>query len=127
MKRLLLVAAATFISPVHAGGCDEETIGRVARGGSVVVLDSGGVYEVAPDDTPNTVLWNAGDDVLLCGDERMINKDNGDKVHVTPARKSRSAFGRAAPSGLYATGAAFCRNRGDGPIALALLRLLFDY
>ncbi len=48
--------------------------------------NSGGVYEVAPDDTPNTVLWNAGDDVLLCGDERMINKDNGDKVHVTPAR-----------------------------------------
>ena len=86
MKRLLFVAAATFIGPVHAGGCDEETIGRVERGGSVVVLDSGGVYEVAPDDTPDTVLWNAGDDVLLCGDERMINKGNGDKVHVTPAR-----------------------------------------
>ena len=86
MKRLLLVAAATFISPVHASGCDEETIGRVARAGSVVVLDSGGVYEVAPDDTPDTALWNAGDDVLLCGDEKMINKDNGDKVHVTPAR-----------------------------------------
>jgi hypothetical protein len=26
MKRLLLLAAAPFISPVHAGGCDEETI-----------------------------------------------------------------------------------------------------
>jgi hypothetical protein len=86
MKKLLLVAAAAFIGPVHAGGCDEETIGRVARGGSVVVLDSGGVYEVAPDDTPDTVLWNAGDDALLCGEAKMINKDNGDKVHVTPAR-----------------------------------------
>jgi hypothetical protein len=74
MKKLLLVAAAAFISPVHAGGCDEETIGRVARGGSVVVLDSGGVYEVAPDDTPDTVLWNAGDDVLLCGEAKKMIK-----------------------------------------------------
>jgi hypothetical protein len=86
MKRLLLVAAATFITPVHAAGCDEETIRRVARGGSVVILDSGGVYEVAPADTSDTALWNAGDDVLVCGGEKMINKDNGDKVHVTPAR-----------------------------------------
>ena len=86
MKRLLLVAAATFITPVHAGGCGEETIGSVGRGGSVVILDSGGVYEVEPDDTPDTALWNAGDDVLVCGDEKMINKDNGDKVHATPAR-----------------------------------------
>jgi hypothetical protein len=35
---------------------------------------------------PDTALWNAGDDVLVCGGEKMINKDNGDKVHVTPAR-----------------------------------------
>jgi hypothetical protein len=86
MKRLLLVAAATFISPVHAGGCDEETIRGVTGGGSVVALDSGGVYEVEPDDTPDTALWNAGDSVLVCGDKKMINKDNGDKVRVTPAR-----------------------------------------
>ncbi|MGH6812172.1 MAG: hypothetical protein ACREDM_07430 [Methylocella sp.] len=86
MKRLLLVAAATFITPVHAGGCDEETIRGVARGGSIVVLDSGGIYKVAPDDTPDTALWNAGDGVLLCGDEKMINTDNGDKADVTPAR-----------------------------------------
>jgi hypothetical protein len=56
MKRLLLVAAATFITPVHAAGCDEETIRRVARGGSVVILDSGGVYEVAPADTGHGAL-----------------------------------------------------------------------
>ena len=61
-------------------------IRRVARDGSVVVLDSGGIYEVKPDDTPDTALWNAGDDVLVCGDAKMINKDNGDKVHVTPLR-----------------------------------------
>jgi hypothetical protein len=86
MKKLLLIAVATFITPVHAGGCGEETIRRVARGGSVVILDSGGVYEVEPDDTPDAALWNAGDSVLVCGDEEMINKDSGDKVHVTPAR-----------------------------------------
>jgi hypothetical protein len=86
MKRALLMAAAMFISPAHAGGCDEETIRGVAGGGSVVILDSGGVYEVEPDDAPDTALWHAGDDVLVCGHETMINKDNGDKVHVTPAR-----------------------------------------
>jgi hypothetical protein len=86
MKRLLLAAAAAFTTPVHAGSCDEETIRGVVRGGSVVILDSGGVYEVAPDDTSDTALWNAGDGVLLCGDKKMINKDNGDKANVTPGR-----------------------------------------
>jgi hypothetical protein len=65
MKRLLLVAAATIITSAHARGCDEETIRSVTRGGSVVILDSGGVYEVEPDDTPDTALWNAGDSVLV--------------------------------------------------------------
>jgi hypothetical protein len=86
MKRLMLVAAATFITPVNAGGCDEEMIRGITGRGSVVALDSGGVYEVEPDDTPDTALWNAGDHVLVCGDEKMIIKDNGDKAHVTPAR-----------------------------------------
>jgi hypothetical protein len=86
MKRLLLVAVATIITSVHAGGCDEETIRRVARDGSIVALDSGGIYDVAPDDTSDTALWNAGDGILVCGNEEMINKENGDKVHVTPAR-----------------------------------------
>ena len=72
--------------PAHAGGCDEETIRGVARGGRVVVLESGGFYKVEPDGISDTALWNAGDDVLVCGDKKMINKDNGDKVHVTPAR-----------------------------------------
>jgi hypothetical protein len=121
-EETLLVAAATFITAVHAGGCDEETIGRVARGGSVVILDSGGVYKVAPDDTPDTVLWNAGDDILLCGDE---NDQQGQW------RQGACNAGAIKPidvwSELYATAAAFCRNRGDGSIALALFRLLFDY
>ncbi len=59
MKRLLLVAAATFITAADAGGCDEETIRSVARGGSIVILDSGGVYEVEPDDTPDTASFCA--------------------------------------------------------------------
>ncbi|MGB6325197.1 MAG: hypothetical protein WBG11_05330 [Methylocella sp.] len=76
MKRLLLVAASTFITPVHAGGCDEETIRDVARGSSVAVLESGAVYEAEPDNTPDGLLCNAGDSVLVRGDE----------VHVTRMR-----------------------------------------
>lgn len=54
--------------------------------GASFILDSGGVYKVAPDGISGTALRNAGDDVLVCGDKKMINKDNGDKVHVTPVR-----------------------------------------
>jgi hypothetical protein len=86
MKGLLLAAAVASTTPVHSGSCDEETIRGVVRGGSVVILDSGGVYKVAPDDISDTALWNAGDGVLLCGDMKMINRDNGGKVHVTPGR-----------------------------------------
>ena len=75
MKRLLLLAAATFISPVHAGGCDEETIRRVARGGSVVVLELWAAStKLSRTDTSDTALWNAGDGVLVCGDAKMINR-----------------------------------------------------
>ena len=86
MKKLLLLAAVAFTTPVHASECDEETVRRVTHGGSTLVLESGGAYEVEPDDILDTSLWHAGDAVLVCGDEEVINKDNGDKVHVTPVR-----------------------------------------
>ena len=76
MKKLLFAALAALTTPAHAGGCDEETIRGVARGGSVVVLELGGFYKVEPDGISDTALWNAGDDVLVCGDKKMINKDN---------------------------------------------------
>ncbi|MGQ0445797.1 MAG: hypothetical protein ACT4O2_11915 [Beijerinckiaceae bacterium] len=79
--------------PLHAGECGEETI-CVACGGSVVVLESSGVHEVDPDDTPDMALWSAGDVVLLCGEAKMINKDTGGKVHVTAA--NRLAMDRAS-------------------------------
>jgi hypothetical protein len=86
MKKLLFAAVAALTTPAHAAGCDEATIRGVARGGSVVVLESGGSYNVEPDGISDTALWNAGDGILVCDDEKMINKDNGDKVHVTPVR-----------------------------------------
>jgi hypothetical protein len=85
MKRLLLVAAATFIS--------------------------GGVFKAERDDTSGTALWNTGDGDLWCGDEEMINKDNGGKAHVT-LHDDRSAVARAAPPGLHSAAAASCRDRG---------------
>ena len=47
---------------------------------------SGGIYKVEPEGISDTALWNAGDGVLLCGDMKMINRDNGGKVHVTPGQ-----------------------------------------
>ncbi len=57
------------------------------RGAAALLCsNSGGVYEVAPDDIADTALWSVGDNVLVCGGKKMINKDNGDKVHVMPLR-----------------------------------------
>ena len=85
-EKTSFAAVDALTTPAHAAGCDEATIRGVARGGSVVVLESGGSYKVEPEGISDTALWNAGDGVLVCGDAKMINKDNGDKVHVTPAR-----------------------------------------
>lgn len=85
-QKILLAAAIIFATPAHAGECDEETIRSVTRGGSVIVLESGGMYQVDPGDAPDTALWNAGDGILLCGDDEMINKDNGGKASVTFVR-----------------------------------------
>jgi opacity protein-like surface antigen len=46
MKKLLFAAVAALTTPAHAAGCDEATIRGVARGGSVVVLESRGGYNV---------------------------------------------------------------------------------
>jgi hypothetical protein len=81
-----MLAAAAFATPVHAGDCDEETVGSVVRGGSVIILDSGGVCVVDPDDTSDTALWNAGDRVLMCRDAKWSVTDFGDKAHVAPVR-----------------------------------------
>jgi hypothetical protein len=66
MKKLLFAAVAALTTPAHAGGCDEATIRGVARGGSVVVLESGGIYKVERKvfrtrrfGTPETASWCA--------------------------------------------------------------------
>ena len=86
MKKLLLAAAVTLSTPVHASEWDDETVRNVDGGGSIVVLQSGSVYNVNPDDMRDMAFWEAGDHVLVCGDEEMINTDHGAEVHVTPAR-----------------------------------------
>jgi hypothetical protein len=87
MKKFLSLAAAVFATAANAGGCDEAMIRSVARGGNVIILDSGARYGVEPDDTSDTALWSAGDSVLVCDDGKMINRDNDDsKVHVVPLR-----------------------------------------
>ena len=45
-EKTSFAAVAALTTPAHAAGCDEATIRGVARGGSVVVLESGGSYNV---------------------------------------------------------------------------------
>ncbi len=51
------MTAVALTAPVHASECDEETVRRVMGGGSTLILESGGAYEVEPDDTPDTSRW----------------------------------------------------------------------
>jgi hypothetical protein len=113
MKKLLVVAAAAFISPVMPADATKRR--SAARNEShlsnaTIVIQAQSLY--AP----------------LYGNRfpRGPAEDKKELLNTGPARcvSCRSA---RRPSGLYAAAAAFRRNRGDEPIALALFRLLFDY
>lgn len=79
MKKLVLIAALLSASAAHAASCDEDTIESVNNG--VLVMESGHVYRGQSSDTAG---WMGMDDVLVCGDDEIINKDeNGEQADVS--------------------------------------------
>ena len=72
--------------PAPNVSCDEDSIDTVADDGSVITLLSGTVYSVDAGEEATASAWVAGDDVLICDDDKIINKDeNGETVEVAPA------------------------------------------
>jgi hypothetical protein len=83
MRKLLLavVAAASATLAVQAYACDEASVEHVSSTGAIIELDDGTTWEVSPGDRATVSTWE-GDDVLVC-DDKMINKSDGETVHVT--------------------------------------------
>jgi hypothetical protein len=82
MGKIALVAALLFSQQAFAA-CEEDTIDDVSEDGSTITLLSGDVYEVDPVDQVDSQLWLSTDDILVCDQSTMINKDeNAERVHV---------------------------------------------
>jgi hypothetical protein len=68
-----------------AVNCTDETIETVSDDGSIISMISGSVYSVDAGDESTSSTWLASDDVLICNDNKIINKsENGESVDVTP-------------------------------------------
>ena len=85
MSRMLaiLMLASLVTQPAFAG-CDEDSIDTVSEDGETIILSSGAVYQVDLSEQVDTGSWQSGEDVLVCNDAVIINKDeNAERVSVT--------------------------------------------
>jgi hypothetical protein len=71
------IAAASAAAPAREA-YDEDSIETIAQDGDLIVLASGGKYDVAVADQATAALWQEGDDVLVCG-RTIIDKDQGNE------------------------------------------------
>jgi hypothetical protein len=78
---LVAVIALFAASSARASG-DGYSIQAVLDDGSVVKLDDGSIWKVDQIDAVTASLWLAPADVLVCDDERIINVDDEETVHV---------------------------------------------
>jgi hypothetical protein len=82
-----LLLMSLVAAPAYAQSCDDESIQSVSDDGSIIIMISGTVFQVNPVDQVDTALWLAADDVLVCDDEKIINKDeNGETASVRRLR-----------------------------------------
>jgi hypothetical protein len=54
--------------------------------GSVIKLDDGSIWKVDPTDAITASLWLGLTDVLVCDDEKIINVEDEETVHVRRIR-----------------------------------------
>jgi hypothetical protein len=84
---LLFVLAAALTGGAAAASCEDDSILSVSSDGAILRMLSGDVFEVDPLDRVDTALWLPTEDVVVCDDEFVINKDeNGEKAGVTRLR-----------------------------------------
>ncbi len=82
-----LLLMSLVATSAYAQSCDDESIQSVSDDGSIIIMISGAVFQVNPVDQVDTALWLAADDVLVCDDDKIINKDeNGETASVRRLR-----------------------------------------
>jgi len=91
MKKIssTLLLFALMSTSSYAQSCDDDTILSVSDDGSIVIMMSGAVFQVAdPTEQVDTALWLVSDDVLICNDNAwVINKDeDGETASVRRLR-----------------------------------------
>jgi hypothetical protein len=82
MKRFLPIVMLVLGGlPSAQAFCDEEDIDTVGDGGRIIVLLDGSVWKSL--DPATSATWLSSETVLICDDDKMINKDeDGDTVDV---------------------------------------------
>ncbi len=82
MKSFLLVVILLFIGfGLALGFCDEEDIDTVGDGGRIIILLDGSVWKSL--DPATSATWLSTETVLICDDDKMINKDeDGETIDV---------------------------------------------
>jgi len=83
--RTVAILLLTSLATQQAfAGCDEDSIDTVSEDGETIILSSGSVYQVDVSDQVDVGSWVSGEDVLVCNDAIIINKDeDAQRVNVT--------------------------------------------
>jgi hypothetical protein len=83
-SKFLLLATALALTPHPAfAECDRDTIETVSEDGDLIVLQSGASYDVDLGDQAIASQWAENQDVLVCRESKIINKDeNGESIDV---------------------------------------------
>src|SRR5258708_31930062 len=85
MSRMFaILMLASLVTQPAVAACDEDSIDTVSEDGETIILSSGAVYQVDLSEQVDTGSWQSGEDVLVCNDAVIINKDeNAERVSVS--------------------------------------------
>jgi hypothetical protein len=83
-KTILMAILALAVGASGAArSCDDGyAIQAVLDNGNVIKLDDDSIWKVDPMDAVTASLWLGLTDVLVCDDEKIINVDDEETVHV---------------------------------------------
>jgi hypothetical protein len=86
-SKLILAAALIGFATSAARACDDGyAVQAVLDDGNVIKLDDGSIWKVDAIDAITASLWLATTDVLVCDDEKIVNVDDEETVHVRRIR-----------------------------------------
>lgn len=86
MRRLAGVLMIAAVSAAPSQACEDgHWIDEILANGQIIKLEDGSVWKVDRFDALTSSLWLPISDVVVC-DDRIINIDDGETVHVRRLR-----------------------------------------